>query len=476
MTATTQGEAQAVGAAGRLRGYFSGAREIDDAPVEVRGELPHWLRGGLLLNGPALWDLPHGSYRHWFDGLAMLHRVSIGEGGVRYRSRFQQTEDYRTSTAACRPAVGGFGTREPLGFFQRIGKERITDNTAVALARIGGQWVAQTETPFITAFDPVTLETRGRVQFTDGEKIHLMSAHGINDPDGNYWNAGVELGPKCTYKVFRVRPGSLHREVVARWSVPKSGYLHAIALTPTHVLVWESAMRAQPLKFVFTGNAYIDNFAWEPARGSRIVAVSRSDGSVRTWDVPPMIAFHAVQAYDEGGDIVLELCNTDPSIFGMLTLERLRAGKPLDGVATAVRYRLRAGAGQAQPEPIAEGVDLPMVHGANWTQKRARYAWLAGGDPEHRTPSLDRTVKLDLDAGRICATWQRPDAVQLEPLYVDRPGSTEEEDGVLLVPTLSDADGGTVVAVVDPRTMSSMATLHLPQVVPFGFHAAWDGS
>jgi carotenoid cleavage dioxygenase-like enzyme len=183
-----------------------------------------------------------------------------------------------------------------------------------------------------------------------------------------------------------------------------------------------------------------------------------------------------VQAYDDGGDIVLELCNTDPAIFGMLTLARLRAGEPLDVVATVVRYRLRAGSDRAEPEAIASDMDLPMVHGASWTKRRARYAWLAAGDPQHRTPSLDRTVKLDLDAKQVCGTFQRPDAVQLEPLYVDRPGSTDEEDGVLLVPTLADGDSGSVVAVVDPASMRCRATLHLPQVVPFGFHAAWDGA
>src|SRR5437660_11854288 len=82
---------------GRLRGFHSGAREIDSAEVQVAGELPDWLRGSLLLNGPALWDLPNGSYRHWFDGLAMLHRLPFDAGKVTYRRRYVQSEDYRQS-------------------------------------------------------------------------------------------------------------------------------------------------------------------------------------------------------------------------------------------------------------------------------------------------------------------------------------------------------------------------------------------
>src|SRR5690349_5790796 len=85
-TTTRQPAAEAM--PGRLRGFLSHAEEIDDAPMAVSGRLPDWLHGNLLLNGPALWDLPEGHYEHWFDGLAMLHRIQLDGGGAHYRSRF----------------------------------------------------------------------------------------------------------------------------------------------------------------------------------------------------------------------------------------------------------------------------------------------------------------------------------------------------------------------------------------------------
>ena len=474
MTATSSAEAAAV--AGRLRGLQTGAREIAEAPVEVRGELPPWLRGTLLLNGPALWDLPQGGYRHWFDGHAMLHRIRLGAGPASYRSRFLQTADYEASVAAGKPALPGFGTPDPLNFWQRLrhaGRPRMTDNGAVVMARMGEQWVAQTDTPLVTRFDPQTLESLGRLAWDDREVIHLMSAHSITEADGTYWNVGVELGPKCLYKVFRVRPGGTRREVVARIPVAKPGYLHGFAMTPNHAIVWEPALRAQPLKFIFSGNSYMDNFRWEPAAGSRLHAVPLAGGPVRTWSIPPMMAFHAVQAFEEGDDIVLDLCTPDHGIFAALMLDKLRAGTPVDVPHRVLRYRMRPGAAEAPSQQVGEGVDLPMVHGAYWTRQRARYAWCAAFDPAHRAPMMDRTVKLDLDAPDVAGTWQRGNAIQLEPLFVERPGSSEEEDGVLLVPTLADDDSGTVVAVVEPGPMRCRAELLLPQVVPFGFHAAW---
>jgi carotenoid cleavage dioxygenase-like enzyme len=480
MTAHTASETSALAMPGRLRGLQSGAREIDHADVEVRGALPEWLRGNLLLNGPALWDFPGGSYRHWFDGQAMLHRIRLGDGQASYRSRYLQSEDYKASVAAGKPAFGGFGSPDPEGLWHRMrhfGKPRMTDNGAVVMGRIGTQWVAQTETPLLTRFDPDTLETLGRFDYDDTEAVDISSAHSITDADGTYWNVGVELGPKCTYRLFRILAGSRRREVVGRWSVPKAGYLHGFAMTPRHAIVWDTALKAQPLKFLFTGNAYIDNFTWNGAAGSRIHAVSLADGSVRSWPVPALMAFHAIQAFEaESGELVLDLCTSGPDIIAALRLEALRAGRPVGVSHAALRYHLPADGGQVRVEPIGTGFELPMVHGAFWGRRRARLAWGVGFDPAGAAPLFDRTVKIDLDAqGRVAASWQRPDAVQMEPLYVDRPGSMDEEDGVLLVPTLADADPATVVGVIDPRTMQALATLHLPQVVPFGFHAAWSG-
>ncbi|HYD75368.1 carotenoid oxygenase family protein [Ramlibacter sp.] len=479
MTAHHPAEARAVALAGKLRGLASGAREIDDAGVAVRGSLPDWLRGDLLLNGPALWDLPDGSYAHWFDGLAMLHRVRIAPGGASYRSRFLRSRDYLESLEAGHPAYGGFGSPEPQPWWQRLRQlrqPRVTDNGAVVMSRIDGRWVAQTETPLLTEFDPDTLETVGRFAFEDHEPLHLMSAHGITEADGTYWNVGAEFGPHCSYKVFRVRPGSRRREVLARIPVGKPGYLHAFALTPQHVLVWEPALRAHMFRFMFSGSPYMDKFAWEPEGGSRIHRISRADGRVQTWTVPPMMAFHAVQAWEDGDDTVLDLCTWGDGIFADLRLDRLRAGRPPASSLEVVRYRLAAGATAALPQRLAERVELPAVHGSRYSRSRARFAWGAGLDPAGQAPMFDRTVKLDLDGASVAGTWQRPEgAVQMEPLMVDRPGSGDEEDGVLLVPTLADGDAGTVLAVLDAASMQCLATLELPQVVPFGFHAAWNG-
>ena len=463
---------------GRLRGFHSGAREIDSAELRVEGQLPAWLRGGLLLNGPALWDLPKGSYRHWFDGLAMLHRVQFDDGRVRYRSRFIRSEDYKQSLAAEAPAFSAFDTRDPESFIERLkhlNKPRMTDNPAVVMSRIGERWFATTETPYLVGFDPDTLETLPRMAFDDELGIQIMAAHGITDRNNSYWNVGITLGPKCVYKLFRLQPGSKRRELVGSIRVAKAGYTHAFAMTPQHALIWETAMRAQPLGFMFSGRSYIHNFKWDAGHGSMLHAVSLADGSVRSWDLPAMMCFHAIQAYERRDGIVVELCiYDDATVFDDLLLERLRSGSVQRSMPRLMRYRLHSGRSDALLEPFGEGFELPQVQPNRFGQTEATVAWGAGLDPGRSSIFLDRTLRLDLASGER-RVWQRPGAVQLEPLFVARPGASNEDDGVLLVPTLADDDAASVIGVIDARTMQCLATLHAPQVIPFGFHAAWAG-
>jgi len=460
-------------APGRARGFLSGAREIDDAPVDLLGACPPWLRGTLLLNGPALWDLPGGRLEHWFDGYGMWHAVRIDGNAARYRSRFSASESYRRSTAAGAPVFGEFGTANPASLITRLKAPQVTDNPAVVMTRHGGRWFSVTETPHLTYFDPVTLATQERLDLgRQGEAMHLMSAHGGTLSDGSYLNAAIALGPKCELKLFRLAPGATRPDVIARIKTSKSGYTHAIALAPGHAIVWETALRAQPLAFRFGAKSYAENFRWEPDGGSMIHAVALDGGAVRSWRIPPMMAFHATQAWADGTDLVLEIAIYDDGlVFDDLRLERLRAATPVRSRPRHVRYRLRAGRSVSEPEPIAgPAIELQQVHPDRVGRGRARVCWGAGNGEQGEFN--DRTHRIDLDSGAV-ATWRRPNATQLEPLFVPRPGGNDDDDGVLLVPTLADADETTVIGVIDARSMHCLAELRTPQIVPFGFHAAF---
>lgn len=455
----------------RLRGFDSGACEIDGATLQVRGRLPPWLRGSLLLNGPALWDLPGGRMQHWFDGYAMLHRLALDSGGAQYRSRFIQSQSYREALTAAHPVAGEFGTPGTASLLQRVRGARITDNPAVVLSRHGQRWLAVSETPILTYFDPESLATQERLDLGPALSIHLMAAHGHTLADGSYLNVGVELGRRCRYRAFRLPPGQARPEVLGEVVVPKSGYLHGVALARGQVIVCETALRAQALAFRFGAKAYKDNFRWEPGSGSALHALPLAGGAVRSWRIPPLMSFHATQAWDEGDDLLVDLSTfADATIFDELLLDRRRADAPIAQAPRLQRYRLRPGRSEAEVQDLGISMDLQQVHPDTVGQRRARVCWGMGGGERGRF--LDHVLRLDLDSGAV-ARWQRRHACHLEPLFVARPGGSADDDGVLLVPTLADGDVASVIAVLDAATMACLAEIDAPQVLPFGFHAAF---
>ena len=102
--------------------------------------------------------------RHWFDGLAMLHRFDLGGDGVSYASRFVQSKAYRSAEATGKIGYAEFGTDPCLTLFAKVRSlfaPQISDNPNVNLTQLGDRFVSMTETPMPVEFDADTLESAG---------------------------------------------------------------------------------------------------------------------------------------------------------------------------------------------------------------------------------------------------------------------------------------------------------------------------
>ena len=64
------------------KGFETLDREVRLADLTVRGEIPDWLTGTLVRNGPAQFEVGERPFNHWFDGFAMLHKFSFANGRV----------------------------------------------------------------------------------------------------------------------------------------------------------------------------------------------------------------------------------------------------------------------------------------------------------------------------------------------------------------------------------------------------------
>jgi carotenoid cleavage dioxygenase-like enzyme len=443
---------------------------IDDLPVE--GAMPPWLAGSFLRTGPARFEAGEQEVRHWFDGLAMLHRFTFAGGRVSYANRFLHSRAFREAERTGKLAFQEFATDPCRSLFGRVAgmfRPSFSDNGVVNVSRIADEFVAMSETPLPVVFDPQTLESAGVAYEPPG---HLTTAHPHLDPGtGEALNYAAKLGPRSTYRFYAQRSRDEQR-VLASIPVRKPAYVHSFGLTDRYLILAEGPFVVDPLRLAAGGRPYIENYAWEPERGGRFHVVDRANGDVLgPYESDPFFTFHHVNAFEADGSLVVDLCAyDDPSIIDAFYLDRLRAGGDLPPVR-ARRFTIDLDGGGVEARDLWDGnFELPRIAYRTHNGRPYRYAYGVGGEATW----IDRIVKLDVDAG-TAAHWESAGCYPSEPVFVPAPDAGAEDDGVLLSVVLDAARGTSFLLVLDATDLGELARAAVPHHVPFSFHGQFFG-
>ncbi len=454
-------------------GFRSLDRELSERTLPVEGEIPEWLSGALIRNGPGSFEFGGRRATHWFDGLALLRRYGFEEGTVTYTNRFLRTDAYKKAArgdGASQFASGGGSLRQALRWLRSFGPPESTDNANVHVARFGEHYVALTEAPRRIAFDPTTLETRGEFRWRDDLPEHLTTAHFRVDPHRNETiGYSTELGRSPAYHLYRVPNDRPSRELIASVPAEGPGYIHDCSITESYVVLVETPLRIAVLRALLPhSEGLLGMLEYDENRRSRFVIVDRETGSVEADPrVSPFFTFHHVNAFERDGGIVLDLVGfEDDAIVEALTFEAL-SGDAFEGAPNGrlLRYRI---------DPETEAVDrsrrydggceLPTVP----RSVRARPYRYAYGQVTDR-PGANGLAKIDIERETATEWWERGVYVE-EPRTVQRPDGTDEDDGVVLAPALDTKRDRSMLLVFDAETLTELARTPLPHAVPFGFH------
>jgi carotenoid cleavage dioxygenase-like enzyme len=454
------------GAAG---GFADLNEELTLDRIELRGELPDWLSGSLVRVTPAKFDLEQGTIRHWFDGLAMLHRFAFQEGRVSYANRFLRSEAYERAERGERPSQG-FATDPCRAIFKRVQtmfSPQFTDNANVNLMRLGDRYVAMTETPLPIEFDPETLDTLRQAGKAPG---HVTTAHPHHDrKTGEAINYAVNMGPVSTYRVYATNAKD-ERRVVAKVPVREPAYMHSFGMTERYVVLAEYPLRVNPLNLALGGNSFIESYRWQPEHGTRFTVIDRHDGGVKMRvSADPFFCFHHVNAWEEGDDVVVDLVAfDDSSVIDHLFIDRLRSGDP--GAESQLRrYRIAPGSDRAEGEVLLDRtIELPRIDYGRVNSKPYRHVYACGMRPE-QPDWLNELVKFDTRE-RELATWHEAGCYPGEPVFVGRPGRDREDDGVILSVVFDSRTGRSFLLVLDAASFEEQARAQAPHHVPIGFH------
>jgi beta,beta-carotene 9',10'-dioxygenase len=455
---------------------------LDDVPVQ--GRLPEWLAGSLIRNGPGTFDVGQRQYRHWFDGLAMLHRFSIAGGRVSYANRFLQTRAYRAARDEGRIAYPEFATDPCRSLFQRamaVFDPQPTDSAKVNIAKVAERYLALAETPIQVQFDPATLDSVGVVGWDTSTFGRMTTVHPhIDEQRQEAINLVTRFGALSQYVLRRVdtrEPAAVRSRTLASRRVREPAYIHSFGMSQRYVVVAEFPFVVNPMALLLWLRPYIENFRWEPQRGTRFHIFERASGRhVRTVTGEAVFAFHHVNAFESGDDLVVDLVGyDDASVIEAFYLHRLAEPEARIPVGTLRRYRIPLGAGAVSSEQrSATGIELPTIDYARMNTDPALRCVYGVGLSGARG-FYDRLVKVDLQTGDA-RVWEQDGCYPGEGVFVRRPDSGAEDDGVVLSVVLDATRGISFLLVLDAASFAELARAELPHPVLHGYHGQfYDG-
>ena len=457
-------------------GFESLASEVEDVALPVAGALPTWLSGSLLRNGPALFEAGK-PVRHWFDGQAMLHRFAVGDGAVSYGNRFLQTKSYRAAKEG-RVGYSEFATDPCRSIFKRamtLFDPGITDNAFISVTKLGRRYLAMTEAPMAVEFDPETLQTLGYGQKAPGL---MATAHPHRDlATGALVNHATRMGPRNAYRFFVQEPDRAPR-VLASKSVREPGYVHSFAMSERYIALTEFPFVVNPISIPLSGRPFIENFRWEPERGTRILVFDRHSGEqIGVFETEAAFAFHHVGAWDEGGKLVMDFCDHGSSaVIDALYLDRLRSRpseEPSLDPALLRRITVDLDSSAVTSETLSDkGLELPRINESRCYLRPYRYVYGISHSEDNAYDVADELVKLDSSTGEA-RTWSEPGAYPGEPVFVPAPDAREEDDGVALSIVLDAVEERSYLLVLDAGSWEELARAEAPHLIPHGIHGAF---
>ncbi|PUZ54823.1 hypothetical protein GQ55_5G161900 [Panicum hallii var. hallii] len=483
--------------AGGHAAWKSVRQERWEGALEVEGELPLWLDGTYLRNGPGLWNLGDYGFRHLFDGYATLVRVSFRSGRAVGAHRQIESDAYKAARAHGKVCYREFSeVPKPDGFLSAVGQlaslfsgSSLTDNCNTGVVRLGdGRVLCLTETiKGSIVVDPDTLDTLGKFEFTDklGGLVH--SAHPIVT-DTEFWTLIPDL-IRPGYSVVRMDAGTNERRLVGRVDCrggPAPGWVHSFPVTEHYVVVPEMPLRYCAKNLLRAEPTPLYKFEWHLESGSYMHVMCKASGRVvASVEVPPYVTFHFINAYEETDEdgrvtaIVADCCehNADTSILDKLRLQNLRssAGQDVLPDARVGRFRIPLDGspfGELEsaldPDEHGRGMDMCSINPAH-VGKRYRYAYACGARRPCNFPNT--LTKVDL-VEKTAKNWYEEGAVPSEPFFVPRPGAVEEDDGVA-ISMVSARDGSAYALVLDAKTFQEVARAKFPYAMPYGLHCCW---
>jgi len=475
------------------------AAEVTATDLVVTGNIPEHLDGRYLRNGPNPAEDVNPATYHWFSGDGMIHGVALDGGQARwYRNRWVR------SPAVC----ATLGESVPGRIDPRAGMLGLGANTN-ALTH-AGRTLALVEGGVANYELTDELDTVGTCDF-DGTLAGGYTAHPHRDPRTGELHAvsySFARGRTVQYSVIDTT-GRARRTVDIE--VAGSPMMHDFSLTDKYVVIYDlpvtfdttrvlpaSAPRwmQTPARLVMDsvigrvrmpgpitamlnrGQRRSDNipYSWNADYPARIGVMPRDGGNedVRWFDIEPCYVYHPLNAYSEIRDGA-EVLVLDVVRYARM-FDRDRRG-PGDTEPTLDRWTINLATGAVASECRDDrSQEFPRIN-ETLLGGRHRFGYTVGfngGYLDQGVSAMTTSLfKHDYATGSNEVAQLDADLLLGEMSFVPNPTPGAEDDGILMGYGYHRGRDEGQLLLLDAQTLQSVATVHLPQRVPMGFHGNW---
>ena len=208
-------------------------------------------------------------------------------------------------------------------------------------------------------------------------------------------------------------------------------------------------------------------YAWNDDYGARLGVMARSVGDANeaaqpTWfDIDPCYVFHPMNSFDSDAKVVLDTARY-PELW--------RANAEFQNDAALHRFEIDLTSGAVTETQLDDrDIEFPRVaEHLVGLENRFGYCTATFGE-------RNALVKYDLVSGGAVEHDFGTNCIPGEAVFVPSADASAEDHGWLLAYVYDKADDASDFVVLDTTNMAAdpVATVRLPQRVPFGFHGSW---
>ena len=336
--------------------------------------------------------------------------------------------------------------------------------------------------------DPNDLSTKGPVDppmpgsSMFDAPMPLSSGHPLPEPgtSNHLTILGVSsLNPleKSELRLIRIMSPT-DRELIATVPVDKLSYMHSFAVSRNHAILIAQPLYIDPSKM--KNLSPLDAFSWNPKDPVNYYVIDLKTGFVTTIQGDNLFYLHTINAYEPTpGQIMIDLAvYKDNSALLTLNMTKLEntvlRGKAATSVLKRVTLDLDDKKATVKEFPsnsdakFIKQLEYPTIN-ENFRFRKNCFIFGIAFNTDHTDFLHMAIVKKDVCTGND-KYWFSPNKYFNEAWFEPRPGSTKEDDGVLILPIFDKITQKTNFTIFDAKDLKVINNAILPTSNPFGTH------